>query len=50
MAETNGFSLDDAIKTTVFVTDMGDMAAVNEVYARHFTSNEPPARSMVAVK
>ena len=44
-----GLTLDDIIKTTVFVTDMGDFAAVNEAYVTRF--NEPrPARSTVAVK
>lgn len=36
------------IKTTCFLADMGDFAAINEVYARYFTEN--PARSCVAVK
>ena len=35
------------IKTTCFLTDMGDFAAFNEVYAQHFTGK--PARSCVAV-
>ena len=39
----------DVVKTTVFLADMGDFAAMNEVYASFFT--EPfPARSAVAVK
>jgi 2-iminobutanoate/2-iminopropanoate deaminase len=43
-----GTSLDRAVKTTVFLTDMGLFAKVNEVYARHF--REPfPARSTVQV-
>jgi len=36
------------VKTTCFLTDMGDFAAFNEVYAEHFTGK--PARSCVAVK
>ena len=36
------------IKTTCFLSDMGDFAAFNEVYAKYFTSK--PARSCVAVK
>jgi 2-iminobutanoate/2-iminopropanoate deaminase len=36
------------IKTTIFLTDMNDFAAVNEVYASYF-SEQPPARSTVAV-
>jgi 2-iminobutanoate/2-iminopropanoate deaminase len=43
-----GTSLDRAVKTTVFLTDMGLFSRVNEVYARHF--KEPfPARSTVQV-
>lgn len=41
-------SLDNVVKTTVFLVDMGDYKAVNEVYARYF-SNAKPARSAVAV-
>ncbi len=41
-------SLDDLIKVTVFVTDIGDFAAINEVYAEYFT-NHKPARSLVEV-
>ena len=44
----NSMTLFDVVKTTVFLTTMGDFAAMNEVYARHFS--EPfPARSTVAV-
>lgn len=46
--ESAGSSLDKVFKTTCFLADMGDFAAFNEVYARHFTSK--PARSCVAVK
>ncbi|MBP5388775.1 MAG: RidA family protein [Bacteroidales bacterium] len=44
-----GLSLSHVVKTTVFLADMGDFAAMNEVYARFF---QPPfpARSAVAVK
>lgn len=44
-----GMSYRDVVKTTVFLADMEDFAAVNEVYATYF-SEEPPARSCVAVK
>lgn len=44
--EAGGSSLDHVLKTTVFLKDMGEFAAMNEVYARYFTSN-PPARSTV---
>jgi 2-iminobutanoate/2-iminopropanoate deaminase len=42
-----GLDLGDIVKTTVFLADMTDFAAMNEVYARHFPS-DPPARSTVA--
>jgi 2-iminobutanoate/2-iminopropanoate deaminase len=46
---TAGLSLQDVVKTTVFVTDIADFAAVNEVYVSYF--NEPrPARSTVGVR
>ncbi len=41
-------TLDDVIKTTVFLTDMTDFAAMNRIYERRF-SNPRPARSTVAV-
>ena len=44
-----GMSFGDVLKTTVFLADMGDFAAVNEVYGQVF-SQDPPARSCVAVK
>ena len=43
-----GSSLEKAVKTTCFLSDMTDFAAFNEVYAAYFTTN--PARSCVAVK
>ena len=47
--EAAGLSLSQVVKTTVFLADMGDFAAMNEVYASFFC--EPfPARSAVAVK
>jgi 2-iminobutanoate/2-iminopropanoate deaminase len=42
-----GSDLAHVIKTTCFLTDMGNFAAFNEVYAQHFTGK--PARSCVAV-
>ena len=44
-----GTGLDRVVKTTVFLTDMADFAAMNEVYARHFSAPYP-ARSTVAVR
>ena len=43
-----GTSLEKAIKTTCFLSDMADFAAFNEVYAKYFVNK--PARSCVAVK
>ncbi len=43
-----GTSLDRAVKTTVFLKNMSDFAAMNEVYGRYFTQ-APPARSTVEV-
>lgn len=43
-----GTDITKAVKTTCFLADIGDFAAFNEVYARHFTT--APARSCVAVK
>ena len=42
-----GSDLAHVVKTTCFLTDMGDFAAFNEVYSAHFTAK--PARSCVAV-
>jgi 2-iminobutanoate/2-iminopropanoate deaminase len=44
-----GGSLSHVVKTTVFLADMGDFAAMNEVYARHFGDHRP-ARAAVAVR
>ena len=46
--EASGSSLEKVVKATCFLTDMGDFAAFNEVYTRHFPGK--PARSTVAVK
>ena len=44
-----GCTFDNVVKTTVFLSDMSNFAALNEVYARYFTQPYP-ARSAVAVK
>lgn len=44
-----GLTVDNVVKTTVFLADMGDFAAMNEIYAKTFTAPYP-ARSAVAVK
>ena len=43
-----GSGLDRLVKTTVFLHDLGDFAAMNEVYARH-VGDRPPARATVEV-
>ena len=43
-----GYSFADIVKTTIFLKDMNDFAAVNEVYGSYFESNFP-ARETVAV-
>ena len=48
LLEEAGSSFDKVVKTTVFIVDMNDFAAVNEVYAKYFTNNTP-ARSCVQV-
>jgi 2-iminobutanoate/2-iminopropanoate deaminase len=44
--EAAGASLDSVIKTTVFLRDMNEFAAMNEIYAKHF-GQHAPARSTV---
>jgi 2-iminobutanoate/2-iminopropanoate deaminase len=44
--EAAGTGLDRVVRTTVFLADMNDFAAMNEVYGRFFGA-EPPARSTV---
>jgi len=48
IVEKSGTSLDDVVKTTVFLKDMNEFAGMNEVYAEFFKT-EPPARSTVEV-
>lgn len=48
LLEAAGTSMDKVVKTTVFIKEMDDFAAINEVYAKYFS--EPyPARSCVEV-
>jgi 2-iminobutanoate/2-iminopropanoate deaminase len=44
-----GASLDNVVKTTVFLKDMNNFATVNEVYAKYFGGDEAPARACVEV-
>jgi 2-iminobutanoate/2-iminopropanoate deaminase len=46
--QTSGSSLTHVVRATVFLADMNEFAAMNEVYGRYF-STQPPARSTVQV-
>ena len=46
--EAAGTSLDKVLKTTIFLTDLGEFGRVNEVYASFFSA-DPPARETVEV-
>jgi 2-iminobutanoate/2-iminopropanoate deaminase len=46
--EAAGSGLDKLVKTTVFLSDLGDFAGMNEVYAR-YVGDAPPARSTVGI-
>jgi reactive intermediate/imine deaminase len=47
--DDQGLSTDDVLKTTVYLADIDDYEAMNEVYAEYF-DREPPARSAFAVE
>lgn len=47
--KAEGLALENILKTTVFMADLGQFAAMNEVYGRFFAAN-PPARATVEVK
>ena len=47
--EEAGLTMDDVLKTTVFLSDMNNFGAMNEVYATFFTEGSFPARSAVEV-
>ena len=48
LLEASGSSCEDVVKTTVFIKDMNDFAALNEIYATYFPGDFP-ARSCVEV-
>lgn len=48
--EAAGATLDDVVKTTVFLADMGEFAAMNDVYARHFIDNKPARATVQAAR
>jgi 2-iminobutanoate/2-iminopropanoate deaminase len=49
LCEAAGASLSQAVRCTVYLTDMGDFARVNDVYAEFFGEGDPPARVAIAV-
>ena len=49
VCEAAGASLANAVRCTVYLTDMGDFARVNEAYEQFFKNEGPPARVAVAV-
>lgn len=49
VCEAAGASLSQAVRCTVYLTDMGDFTRVNEVYAAFFGEEDPPARVAVGV-
>lgn len=48
--EAAGGGLESVVKTTVFLKDMGDFAAMNEVYARFFDKNKPARATVEAAR
>ena len=46
--KAEGLTFDDIVKTTIFLTDLGDFQTVNKIYGSYF-KGEPPARSTVQV-
>ncbi|QEC52001.1 2-iminobutanoate/2-iminopropanoate deaminase [Anseongella ginsenosidimutans] len=46
--EAAGLGFENVVKTTIFLKDMNDFAAVNEVYGRHFTGNFPARETVQA--
>ena len=45
-----GATLEDVVKTTVFLADMGEFAAMNDVYSRHFVDNKPARATVQAAR
>ncbi len=48
--KAGGASLDHVVKTTVFLADMNDFTAMNEVYGRYFDSNKPARATVQAAR
>lgn len=49
LLEKSGSSLDKALKCTVYLKDLSDFEAMNEIYANYFSADPPPARSTIQV-
>lgn len=49
VVEASGSSMEDVLKCSVFVTDMGNFAAINAIYTEYFSGENPPARELVQV-
>lgn len=48
--EAGGSSLANVVKTTVFLADMSDFAAMNEVYGKYFNDNKPARATVQAAR
>ena len=48
--EAGGTDLEGVVKTTVFLADMNDFAAMNEVYGKYFDSNKPARATVQAAR
>lgn len=48
--EAAGSSLNNVVKTTVFLADMNDFAAMNEIYAEYFSDNKPARATVQAAR
>ena len=48
--EAGGTSFDNVVKTTVFLADMGDFTAMNDVYARYFGETKPARATVQAAR
>ena len=48
--EAGGTNLGNVVKTTVFLSDMSDFAAMNEVYGRYFSENKPARATVQAAR
>jgi 2-iminobutanoate/2-iminopropanoate deaminase len=49
VVEAAGYTLNDVVKASIFLSNMDDFPLVNEVYGRYFSGEAPPARETVQV-